>query len=394
MKSTYSSYVLLAAVLASLCFNGQALPASTDMFTLTSADQALNAKIDALESKEKRLIKTSPNEPAKWMTQKEIFQLQKAHHGFMDVTSTGDEETITITQAKTAFPSKLTQQEKAKDIMSVATTALMEDVLLSLTKFNNRYYKSTTGKQSSDWLFGKVQEIITKNNADPSVKVSVKQFTHSGWDQKSIIARIEGSQKPTEVIIVGAHQDSIGGFMNKATARAPGGDDDGSGSVTILEAFRALLVKGFKPAISVEFHWYSGEEAGLLGSQAIASDYKSKKVDVKAMLQLDMTGFPNSQKPDIGFVTDYTDSGLTELLRKMAKEYTTLPIGDFQCGYGCSDHASWNKQGYPSAIPFESSNMEENGNIHTAKDTYESVNFKHALNFAKLAIGYVVELAL
>lgn len=39
----------------------------------------------------------------------------------------------------------------------------------------------------------------------------------------------------------------------------PGADDDGSGSVTILESYRALLSAGFRPERSVEFHWYAAE---------------------------------------------------------------------------------------------------------------------------------------
>ena len=38
-----------------------------------------------------------------------------------------------------------------------------------------------------------------------------------------------------------------------------GADDDGSGSVTILEAYRALIAADFHPVQDVEFHWYSAE---------------------------------------------------------------------------------------------------------------------------------------
>ena len=83
--------------------------------------------------------------------------------------------------------------------------------------------------------------------------------------------------------------DSIN--LNSPTSgRAPGADDDGTGLVNLLEAFRALLAAGFKPTTPVEFHWYSGEEAGLLGSQAIATSYKSAGKSVKAFMELDMSG--------------------------------------------------------------------------------------------------------
>jgi len=58
----------------------------------------------------------------------------------------------------------------------------------------------------------------------------------------------------------------------------------------LIEIFRVLLAGGFKPSTPVEFHWYSGEEAGLLGSQAIATQYKRNGINVKAFMELDMTG--------------------------------------------------------------------------------------------------------
>ena len=83
--------------------------------------------------------------------------------------------------------------------------------------------------------------------------------------------------------------DSIN-LSSPTSGRAPGADDDGTGLVNLLEAFRALLAAGFKPTTPVEFHWYSGEEAGLLGSQAIATNYKSAGKNVKAFMELDMSG--------------------------------------------------------------------------------------------------------
>jgi leucyl aminopeptidase len=84
-------------------------------------------------------------------------------------------------------------------------------------------------------------------------------------------------------IIIGAHQDSVNNAF--PLLPAPGADDDGSGTVTILEAFRVLVQAGFKPEKPVEFHWYAAEEGGLLGSQDIASEYAYQRKDVGAMIQ-------------------------------------------------------------------------------------------------------------
>ena len=57
-----------------------------------------------------------------------------------------------------------------------------------------------------------------------------------------------------------------------------------------MEIFRALVsCDKFNPTTPVEFHFYAGEEAGLLGSQEIASHYNKTGIKVKAFMELDMT---------------------------------------------------------------------------------------------------------
>src|SRR5690606_15141813 len=108
------------------------------------------------------------------------------------------------------------------------------------------------------------------------------------WQQSSLIARIPGRTNKT--VVIGAHQDSINLFLPSFLA-APGADDDGSGTVTILESFRAitnsdLMKDGLENTL--EFHWYSAEEGGLLGSQDVFRSYERDGRDVVAMLQQDM----------------------------------------------------------------------------------------------------------
>lgn len=101
-----------------------------------------------------------------------------------------------------------------------------------------------------------------------------------------MIARFEGTDESlwNEPVIVSAHQDSLNMWL--PFLAAPGADDDGSGTVTVLETFRALVNVGFRPRRPVEFHWYSAEEGGLLGSQAVAQTYEKRNVNVLAMVQV------------------------------------------------------------------------------------------------------------
>ena len=146
-------------------------------------------------------------------------------------------------------------------------------------------------------------------------------------------------------MIVGAHQDSVG---STSAGRSPGADDNGSGTVTILEAFRILAESKFKPKNTLEFHWYAGEEGGLLGSAGIFANYKSSAKTVLAFLNQDMTGYSPAGKPVV--YTDYTNAALTTYLRLIVTQYTGIVPLTSTCGYGCSDHASGTSNGFRRLI--------------------------------------------
>lgn len=173
-----------------------------------------------------------------------------------------------------------------------------------------------------------MQKVIRDSGAK---HIYAKHFPHP-WGQNSIVATIPGKSNST--VVIGAHQDSINLFLPSIFA-APGVDDDGSGTTTILEAFRTFLtsdkVRNGDAENTVEFHWYSAEEGGLLGSQAIFSQYEKDGRDIKAMLQQDMTGYVQGtldagKKESVGVITDFVDPALTEFIKKVITEVRLLPL--------------------------------------------------------------------
>ena len=212
----------------------------------------------------------------------------------MDITHTRHLGTSKIEVSKTEsvvkFPKKLAYNESLAPLLSDLKQENMHENLGKFTSFHTRYYKSTYGAQSSAWLYDQVNQTLHKSGAT-RYGAHAETFNHP-WGQNSIIATIPGKSEQT--IVIGAHQDSINLFLPSILA-APGADDDGSGTVTILEALRVLLrsdsiVQG-NATNTIEFHWYSAEEGGLLGSQAIFAAYEKQGRDIKAMLQQDMTGY-------------------------------------------------------------------------------------------------------
>ncbi|KAL4241566.1 Peptide hydrolase [Abortiporus biennis] len=389
MKSFASILALISLVVAGpLAFD---VP---EQVTLNAAQQETYPGFD-LDLNELRLVQREGQSP-EWITELDKINLKAQGINFFDITDTpslGFSAHLRNT-LKPTFPAPNASAAVRQVIQELSTDGPLEN-LKKLTSFRTRYYRSQTGKDSQQWLLSKIVE-ITSQYAHKSLKdlISIKEFSHS-WGQNSIIARIQGSSATDDsVVIIGAHQDSTNMWP---FLPAPGADDDGSGTVTILESYRALINSNFHPVRTVEFHWYAAEEPGLLGSAAVAQDYEARSANVYAMSQFDMTAWvKNGTREEVGIITDYTDNGLTNFNKQLVDAYLDIPYVETKCGYACSDHASWGKAGYPSTFTIESTFENSNKFIHSTNDKLDispEFSFTHMLEFSKLAVAFAIELA-
>ncbi|KAJ8121872.1 hypothetical protein O1611_g9986 [Lasiodiplodia mahajangana] len=150
------------------------------------------------------------------------------------------------------------------------------------------------------------------------------------------------------------------------------------GVVVVLEALRVLAEAKYAPANTLEFHFYSGEEGGLLGSRDVFNSYSRSGVEVLAAMNQDMTGFsPNNV---IAVFSDYSDTNLNTFIKKLVPVYTSLPVSTDRCGYACSDHASAYSAGYPAAYVCDENIADSSPYIHSAQDTVST-----------LTVGFLVE---
>lgn len=255
-----------------------------------------------------------------------------------------------------------------------------------LSQFTTRFHKSKTGNVHVEELAQRINQML----ATLPYSFQVELISHAQTAQKSLRVHLEGKDRPQEIVILGGHLDSINGW---GSGNAPGADDNASGSSNILEALRIVAFQG-QPSRSLEFFWYAGEEGGLIGSSEIAQNYKQAKAQVIGVLQLDMTLFPGEGELVLGDMTDYTNPWLRSYMKTLSDYYVGAQWKEDKCGYGCSDHASWHRQGYAAIMPFESVFNSMNQNIHTANDIITpSLNFHHSAAFAKLAVAFAMDLA-
>nr|AJD23167.1 leucyl aminopeptidase [Onygena corvina] len=327
------------------------------------------------------LIQTGPKE-TRWVTDAQKLELTLKNVGFFDITRQS-KATSEPSQPKTfAFPGSVSHQDEVKPLLEKLSGAHMRSNLEKFSSYPNRYYQSDTGVESAEWLLSQVQAVLA------NVKGATVEKVQHDFKQPSVRAIIPG--KSEKIVIVGAHQDSIN-IQNRAGS-APGADDNGSGSVTILEGLAALVsnekIAAGEAENTLEFHWYAGEEAGLLGSQAIFQDYQQMQKPVVAMLNQDMTGYGEK----MGVVTDNVDADLTSFTRLVLDAYTYARYEDTECGYACSDHASANKAGFASVMIYEATLGNDNPNIHSPNDTIEKLNFDKMVEHGKLVVGFAYEL--
>lgn len=279
----------------------------------------------------------------------------------------------------------------ANQAVAAPLLALMEEqriasTIRDLSAFPNRLYSSSHGADASVWLHTSWAALAQRHGG-----ITIASIAHKDYKQASVMATIAGSDLASEVVVLGAHLDSINTGLSSS---APGADDDASGVASLTEVLRVLAEAGYRPRRTIKLIAYAAEEVGLRGSQDIARDFSRRQVQVAAVLQLDMTNYKGSSK-DIYLLSDYTDEQQNAFLLKLIEIYLPgVSVGTDVCGYACSDHASWQAQGYPTSMPFESALADDNPHIHSKHDTYANSGAQavHALKFARLAAAFAIEL--
>lgn len=282
-----------------------------------------------------------------------------------------------------------------KALAQEITKQNIKSTVETLSAIKTRHYATQTGKEVPDLLAKKYLEIA---GGRPDIQVFTIDHG-ANYPQRSIVVRFKGAahRRPNpppvtegEVVVIGSHIDSIN-ISSGSQGPAPGADDNASGTAVNLEAFRILIEKGVKFERTVEIHGYAAEEIGLVGSQQIAKNYKDTGKKVVAMLQNDMNLYvAPGQAPKIHLVKQSTNAALNEQLTKLIDLYAGVPWAMGSLVWGSSDHASWNRQGYPASFPFENP-AAYNHKIHTPSDTIETAgNFEQAAAFAKLTLAFVM----
>ncbi|XKM08063.1 M20/M25/M40 family metallo-hydrolase [Massilia atriviolacea] len=283
----------------------------------------------------------------------------------------------------------IANQAKVTPLLSGMSAKNIARTIAGLSAFPDRFYTSPHGARASEWLRKDWAAVGARHGG-----VLVETFAHAGFPQASVLATIAGTDLADQVVVIGAHLDSINANAMDEPGQAPGADDDASGVAGLTEVLRVISDARYRPRRTIKLIAYAAEEVGLRGSQDLARAFRQAGIQVVGVLQLDMINYKGADK-DIYLLRDYSSADQNAFLRKLIAAYLPgITVGSDSCGYACSDHASWHAEGYPASMPFESSLAQANPHIHSKNDTLASSGGQavHALKFARLAAAFAIEL--
>lgn len=240
-----------------------------------------------------------------------------------------------------------------------------------------------TGIMGADRIFGAKTEKIPMFDVDledygmlyrlaeagkkPMIKINTESKSLPLAKTFNTIGMIKGKEKPNEYVILSAHLDSWDG--------AQGATDNGTGTLTMLEAMRILKKYYPNNKRTIIIGLWCGEEQGLNGSRAFVADHPEIIKGTQAAFNQDNGTGRVVNIGGQGFVNSYEFIGKwLQAVPKQLRDYIETSFPGMPAGGG-SDNASFTAAGVPG-IGLSSLNWGYFGYTwHTTKDTYDKIVF-------------------
>jgi len=291
-----------------------------------------------------------------------------------------------------------------ESLVGQVKTSNLKHTVEKLASYHTRNTSSKELFEAADWIKSQYEAI-------PGIKVELMHYeiqasrrVPADKEVVEVIARLPGDDD--HLVLVGGHFDSINmvpdpqtkALPDPLTTRAPGANDDGSGTALALEMARIMAQRHWKHTLV--FCAFSGEEEGLLGSGAMAARAKSEGWKLDAVLSNDMVGNSSDKEGDrerhvVRVFSDPPDptkknpQNSRELARfiewetrgKVDGGRVKLVLRRDRFGRG-GDHTPFSQAGF-DAVRYTDS-IEEYSRQHTPFDLPESMDFAYLTRNVKL----------
>jgi Zn-dependent M28 family amino/carboxypeptidase len=328
------------------------------------------------------------------------------------VKNQSSDSTAVTTPQVTSSPMEGEQPEMSPDqdlilkYMNTITAAELKEQLYVYAgdEMEGRMTGTPGQRKAVEFLKGKYQEMNVPGgagNGEYLQAIPEEFFGKRKITSENVLAFIEGSEKPDEILVISAHLDHIGTRNGEVYN---GADDDGSGTIALVEiaeAFQEAKNDGHGPKRSILFLHVTAEEIGLQGSQYYSENPVYPLANTIADLNVDMIGRidPKREKKSnyvylIG--SDMLSQDLHDISEKANKNSVNLDLDYTYNGkddpnrfYYRSDHYNFAKNNVPVIFYFNGTHAD----YHKASDTPDKIEYDLYTQRAQLIFATAWELA-
>jgi Zn-dependent M28 family amino/carboxypeptidase len=194
------------------------------------------------------------------------------------------------------------------------------------------------------------------------LRLSITNRIAPSYEARNVIAEIRGREKPDEIVLIGAHLDS----WDLGT----GAEDNGVNAAMVIDTARAFHDLGLVPRRTVRFALFTGEEQGMVGSQAYVARHKSELDRFAAVVMFDMGS---------GRTSGFFLNGREELRRPVDQALARIeglrPLEHVPDAIDGTDNFDFMLSGIPNLVALQDANAYL-PDYHAESDTLDRVNVK------------------
>ena len=270
--------------------------------------------------------------------------------------------------------------------IATTVTAVTQDVskdriysyAADLYSFGSKYITQPGNAKAIEYIAGKLRSW----GYDPEIQYfeATPRGSSTPVRTANVIARLRGTMDADATYVASSHFDSV--------VAGNGADDDSSGTTALLEAARVMAKR--PQARTIEFAFFTGEEAGLLGSREFVRQAVAGGKKIVGALNNDMIGFANDQRLDN--TIRYSNDGIRDLQHGAALGFSNLITYDAKYYKSTDAHAYYEAYGdivggigsYP---------ILGNPHYHQSHDVLETINQQLVAEVSKTTVATLMLLA-
>jgi PKD repeat protein len=309
--------------------------------------------------------------------------------GWEDTVTSGDMGAIPRSSRAVETPTQVVQNEIGRIVDNVSSEYL-QSYLTTLQNFGSRFYRAPSMKNATKWI----HDALVGNDR---LEVEYHNFTivnsMGTHNIANVVMTLPGINESSDhIYYMYAHSDSVqSDNWPQILTNAPGADDDGSGTVSVIEAARVL--SKFKFHDTIKFLLVTAEEIGLVGSYYYVQNVSSWGENVQGGIDYDMIGYSSgTQATDLDLISNPASAWQRNHLVDVNDRYDIgLSIATYQTSSSIpSDIWRFYQNGYPSVMGIES---EFSPVYHTTQDRLRYINWTLLTRTTQLAVAALSEMA-